>query len=102
MDSEVNEREKYIAGLEANLSKKLKVEAIKANPDWDIFREFLNEIAQEAMARISSSKYVNDHNGYLVDLGTLQVVRSIYAKVSSADRTDIKETQGKIDAAKDS
>lgn len=74
LEDELNKKRKKL--LKA-LEQGEKVKNLTDSSEWQFYASWLQACKTEYQKQIGSSKFVNDHNGYLLTLGALQAIEVI-------------------------
>lgn len=74
LEDELNrKRKKLLKALEQGE----KIQNLQAAPEWEFYNSWLEAVRADYQKHISSTAFVNDHNGYLLTLGALQAIDTV-------------------------
>lgn len=96
----MTEREKYIANLEEKLRRAGKARRFLDNEDGTIVTEYLTDQINSIVKSIGGSKYVNDHQGYVYELGQLFMAQKILNMLNGNASTDVESIGNSLEEAR--
>lgn len=96
----MDERDKYIKALEAELDKALKLEVLANDPNWDILRTFLIGQVARIAEDMTSGKFKGAHEEYVFAAGQSSAYRSLLRYVQVPDTQRVEEMKQKLKEAK--
>lgn len=99
-DAPPTERDKYIAGLEAKITKIGRAKAFKESDTGKLILELLQEESNAVLKRVAGKTYVKDHDGYIYDLGQLHMATKLITMIGTNASADVETEKAKLDAAK--
>lgn len=102
MDNEEpkTERDKYIENLESKLRKAGKAQRFKQSEDGGIITDYLTTQINAIVKNIGGTKYLNDHQGYIYDVGQMAMAQKILTMLNGEASTDTQDLKTKLNDAK--
>lgn len=101
-DNNLTERELYIKGLEAKISKAGRAKQFIGSEAGALITELLQEEINAIVKRIGGRKYLDDQKGYAYELGGLHLAQRILNVLNNEARTDTEPLKEKLKEAKES
>lgn len=94
------EREKYIENLEAKLSKAGKAQRFKQSEDGGIITDYLVQQINAIVKNIGGTKYINDHNSYIYDVGQMAMAQKLLTMLNGEASQDTEAMAGRLKEAR--
>lgn len=96
----MTEREKYVAQLEEKLKKAGKAKRFIDSEDGALITEYLTDQINGIVKNIGGTKYLNDHQGYVYDVGQMFMAQKILNMLNSNANIDVEQINNSLEEAR--
>lgn len=94
------ERQKYIENLEHKLQKAGKAQRFKQSEDGGIITDYLTQQINAIVKNIGGTKYINDHNSYIYDVGQMAMAQKLLTMLNNEASQDTEDMANRLKEAK--
>ncbi|HRF70006.1 MAG TPA: hypothetical protein PKV66_01100 [Candidatus Pelethenecus sp.] len=96
----MTEREKYVAALEEKLRKAGKAKRFVGSEDGEIITDYLITQINGIVKNIGGTKYLNDHQAYVYELGQMFMAQKILNMLDANANTDTETINNSLEEAR--
>jgi hypothetical protein len=94
------EREKYIANLEDKLRRAGKAKRFTSGEDGELVTDYLITQINGIVKNIGGTKYINDHQAYVYELGQMFMAQKILNMLDANANTDTETINNSLEEAR--
>lgn len=96
----MTEREKYVAALEEKLRKAGKAKRFVGSEDGALITEYITDQINGIVKSIGGTKYLNDHQGYVYELGQMFRAQKILNMLNGNANVDVESINNSLEEAR--
>lgn len=100
MDNEQTERDKYIESLEGKIRKAGRAQRFQQSEDGGIITDYLVQQINAIIKNIGGTKYINDHNTYIYDIGQMAMAQKLLTMLNREASQDTEDLANRLKEAK--
>lgn len=78
--------EQYVDALDKKVKEKLKVDQLQGHPDWEVFRDILQEEIGRMVEDVLGDKYTSNREAELVTKGEIKMARRLFSLLGAKQK----------------